>query len=162
MISYADVERLLAVRVPAVRAPAAEAARHTRGQLDHDRDQRSVLSLYLRIPADPAELSTLPARARGLVALAAGSPDTGLAAAGGIDSSSENDGPAADWAAADEHAENASERPPSRWIPDLFEEMVTRTIDEAAGWRHLPIRPARSRPISGFLSLKSTGGSRHG
>ncbi len=53
MITYADVERLLDVR-------AAE---------------RSVLSLYLRVSSDPAHLRELPARAHGMITLAAGNRD---------------------------------------------------------------------------------------
>ncbi len=51
MITDADVNRLRAV--------------HT--------SERSVLSLYLRVPADPAELRELPARAHGLMRLATAS-----------------------------------------------------------------------------------------
>jgi len=51
MITESDVDRLLAI--------------HT--------DHRDVLSLYLRVPADPAELRELPARAHGMLTLAAGS-----------------------------------------------------------------------------------------
>jgi len=50
MITESDVDRLLAI--------------HT--------DHRDVLSLYLRVPADPSELRELPARAHGMVTLAAG------------------------------------------------------------------------------------------
>lgn len=50
MITDSDVQRLRTI--------------HTR--------QRSVLSLYLRVPADPAGLRELPARARGMLTLAAG------------------------------------------------------------------------------------------
>lgn len=50
MITYADVERLRSVRT----------------------DDRSVLSLYLRVPADPAELRELWARAHGIVETATG------------------------------------------------------------------------------------------
>jgi len=74
MISYADVERLLAVRVPAVRGPAAQAGRSVRGQPDRHGAQPSVLSLYLGVPADPAELHGLLARTHGLIALAGGGP----------------------------------------------------------------------------------------
>jgi len=51
MITDVDVNRLLAVRTA----------------------ERSVLSLYLRVPADPGELRELPARAHGLITLAAAS-----------------------------------------------------------------------------------------
>ena len=50
MITESDVDRLLAV--------------HT--------DQRDVLSLYLRVPFDPADLRELPARAHGMLTIAAG------------------------------------------------------------------------------------------
>lgn len=53
MITYADVERLLDIHA----------------------QEPSVLSLYLRVPADPAELRELPARAHGMLALAAGNLD---------------------------------------------------------------------------------------
>jgi hypothetical protein len=74
MISYADVERLLSVRAPAARVPAAQAERPVGGQPGLGRAQPSVLSLYLGVPADPAELRGLTARAHGLIALAAGGP----------------------------------------------------------------------------------------
>ncbi|HEX9031648.1 MAG TPA: hypothetical protein VF834_07355, partial [Streptosporangiaceae bacterium] len=60
MITYADVERLLDI---------------------HDQE-RSVLSLYLRVPADPAELRELPARAHDMLKLAVGDRDIGDGADG--------------------------------------------------------------------------------
>lgn len=68
MITYADVERLLEARA----------------------QQRSVLSLYLKVSPDPAELRELPARAHGLLKLAAGSRDSRDGAEGAAEAASQD------------------------------------------------------------------------